>query len=64
MCTINGERVVVATSGTADQRATYMAIGEQESGAYPHYVLGTTWAVATLTRAIADEIAGALGTAY
>jgi hypothetical protein len=61
MCTIDGEDVVIATFKSARQRATYETIGEQGRGAYPHWVLGTTWAIATLTRATADRIAAAIG---
>jgi hypothetical protein len=61
MCTIKGEEVVVAIFTNAEQRATYETIGEEGRGAYPHWVLGTTWAIATLTRATADRIVATIG---
>jgi hypothetical protein len=60
-CTLNGEQVAIVTFAKASQRGTYETIGETGGGAYPHWVLGTTWAVATLTRATADAIASMIG---
>jgi hypothetical protein len=60
-CTVDGEQVVVATFGNAQERATYETIGESGRGAYPHWVLRTTWAVATFKRATADRIAAVIG---
>jgi hypothetical protein len=60
-CTLDGEQVAIVTFAKASQRAAYETIGETGSGAYPHWVLGTTWAVATLTRATADAIASMIG---
>ena len=60
-CEIGGERVVVASFANAAQRAQYETIGLEGRGAYPHFVLGSTWAVATFTRAKADAIASAIG---
>jgi hypothetical protein len=60
-CTIGTERVAVAWFSSAAQRGTYQQIGARGGGAYPHFVLGTTWAVATLTSDTAQEIAAAIG---
>lgn len=60
-CTIDGEKVDVAWFKSAAQRGQYLQIGLKGAGAYPHFVLGTTWAVATLTKATADKIAIAIG---
>jgi hypothetical protein len=60
-CKIGSELVAVASFESASQRGQYLAIGQAGTGAYPHFVLGTTWAVATLTKATADQIAKAVG---
>ena len=60
-CAIDSELVTVGTFASAQQRATYETIGEQGRGAYPHWVIGTTWAVGTLTRAKAEQVAAAIG---
>jgi hypothetical protein len=60
-CDIAGERVAIAWFATAQQRGQYLRIGLQGTGAYPHFVLGSTWAVATLTRATAQKISDAIG---
>jgi hypothetical protein len=60
-CTVDGQKVAIVTFSQPEQRAEYMRIGEAGGGAYPHYVLGTTWAVATLTARKAHRIADALG---
>lgn len=60
-CSIDGEKVVVASFSQAEQRAEYLRIGQAGTGAYPHFTLGTNWAVATLTAATAQAIADAIG---
>lgn len=60
-CSIDGELVSVGTFAGPQQRASYEAGGEQGNGGYPHWALGATWAVATLTRAKAEQIAAAIG---
>jgi hypothetical protein len=60
-CVIDGEKVAVASFSQAEQRAEYLRIGQTGSGAYPHFAIGTNWAVATLTSATAQAIADAIG---
>jgi hypothetical protein len=60
-CVVGSETVAIVTFASAAQRAEYMRIGEAGTGAYPHYVLGDVWAVATLTSATASTVQGKLG---
>lgn len=59
-CSIDGEKVAVASFSQAEQRAEYLRIGQAGTGAYPH-TLGANWAIATLTAAMAEAIADAIG---
>ena len=60
-CSIGAETVAVASFTSAEQRAEYLSIGMAHTGAYPHFVMGTTWAVATLTVNTAQTVAAAIG---